>query len=178
MEELKGAFKDILPEKTKKAFMLFLLIIVVSAFAIKPSIQLARSVKHINTVEQVNPYKEIAERINTIDFPAPYAVVRSSQKPTTDYYMTYFLKKQLLGRPLSTDLDGITRELESAGGRSLVIFDRPGIVEELKRDSRYVHAGSLKLDVKGRYDHAAKWVVTEHEIITGWDEKVNIFTLK
>ncbi len=79
---------------------------------------------------------------------------------------------------MSTDLDGITGELELAGGRSLVVFDNPGIVEELKRDGRYVHAGSLKLNGKDKYEHAAKWVISEHEIITGWDEEVSIFTLK
>lgn len=178
MEEFKHAVKDTILEQKKRYLAFFLFVVLLMAFALKPSIQLVRSVKHIITVEQVNPYKEIAERISTVDFPSPYAVVRSSQKVTTDYYMAYFLRKQLLGRPLSTDLDGITGELESAGGKSLVAFDNPGIVEELKRDGRYVHAGSLKLNGKDRYEHAAEWVIAGHEIITGWDEEVNIFTLK
>ncbi len=177
-EELKYAAKNIISEHRKRSLAFFLFIILVSAFALKPSIELVRSIKHIITVEQVNPYKEIAKQINTVDFPSPYAVVRSSQKVTTDYYIAYFLRKQLLGRPLSTDLDGITGEMESAGGKSLLVFDNPGIVEELKRDGRYAHAGSLQLNGKDRYEHAAKWVIVEHEIITGWDEEVSIFTLK
>ena len=47
-----------------------------------------------------------------------------------------------------------------------------------QRDGRYVYVASLKLHGKDRYEHAAKWVITEHEIITGWDEEVSIFTLK
>ena len=178
MEELKSALKDIISEQRNRSLAFFLFLIIVFAFALKPAIQLVRSAKHIITVEQVNPYKEIAERIDTIDFPPPYAVIRSSQKVTTDYYVAYFLRKQLLGRPLSTDVDGITSELESAGGKSLIVFDKPGLVDELKRDGRYVHAGSLKLNPEDRYEYAAKWVISEYEILTGWDEEVSIFILK
>ncbi len=178
MEELKYAVKGIVSEQRKKYLAFFLCIIIVSAFGLKPFIQLVRSVQYIITVEQVNPYKEMAERINTVEFPPPYAVIRTAQKLTTDYYMAYFLRKQLLGRPLSTNLDGITGELESVGGRSLLVFDKPEVLEALKHDKRYVHAGYLKLSGKDRYEHAAKWVIPQHEIITGWDEEVNIFTLK
>ena len=178
MEELKIAFGKNGSERNKKILALFLVLIACAAFAIKPGRHLIRSAKHIATVEQVNPYEDIAEQIDVVDFPAPYAVVRSSQKLTTDYYMAYFLKKQLLGRPLSADLDAITAELESAGGKSLVVFDDPGIVEELKRDGRYIHAGSVRLYNNDRYEHAANWIISEYDIVTGWDSAVNVFTLK
>jgi len=51
-------------------------------------------------------------------------------------------------------------------------------VNELMLDNRYVHMASIKLDgINGR-DSAAGWIVTDHEIINGWDDEVNIFTLK
>jgi 4-amino-4-deoxy-L-arabinose transferase-like glycosyltransferase len=178
IEEFKYAIKDSISEQRKRSLAIFLFIIIVSAFALKPFMQLVISAKHIITVEQINPYKEIAERINTVDFTAPYAVIRSSQKVTTDYYMAYFLDKQVLGRPRSIDVDGVTDELKSAGGRSLLVFDNPEIAGKLKLDGRYLYKGSIKLNSSDRYEHAAKWVIAEHEIINGWDEEVSIFTLK
>ncbi|MBI4682365.1 MAG: hypothetical protein HY757_04605 [Nitrospirae bacterium] len=178
MEELINAFSASISERSKKILTLYLMVIVCSAFAIKPCVQLLRSIKNIVTVAQVQPYKEIAEQINTVDFRPPYAIIRSSQKLTTDYYMTYFLKKQLLGRPMSTDLDGITKELNSAGGKSLLVFDNPELTEKLKLDERYVHLASITLKSNKRYEHAANWIIAEHEIITGWDDEVNIFTFK
>lgn len=178
MEELKYAFKDVISARRKQLFSLYLLIIIISAFALKPGVHLVKSIKHVITTDNVNPYSEIAEQINTIEFPSPYAIIRSSQKPTTDYYMAYFLKKQLLGRPLSTDVEGITKELESTGGKSLLIFDNPDIIEKLKLDGRYVHKASIKLKNSNRYGNAVNWSVSKDEIITGWDDKVDIFTLK
>ena len=92
--------------------------------------------------------------------------------------MAFFLKRQLLGRPVSSDVQGITRELQSAGGKSLLIFDNPELTEELRLDRRYGHLASVKLNGGKGYEHAADWIVTEHEIIKGWDEEVNIFKLK
>ena len=178
MEELKHALKGIVSEQRKRSMAFYLLLIVISAFAIKPCINLVKSLQHVITEEQVNPYKEMAGRINTVDFPSPYVVLRSSQKPTTDYYIAYFLNKQLLGRPISTDLDGITDEMKIAGGRSLLVFDNSRITQELKIDGRYIYAGSLKLNGRDRYEQVAKWVIADHEIITGWDDEVSIFILK
>lgn len=178
MEELKYAMKDIISDRRKKIMNFCLLVIIIGAFALKPCANFIKSVKHIITDDQINPYKEIAEQINTIEFPSPYTIIRSSQKPTTDYYMAYFLQKQLLGRPASSDVQGITEELKSAGGKSLVVFDNPEVVEKLKLDGRYVHLGSIKLSSHKGYEHAVNWIVTGHEIITGWDDEVNIFYLK
>ncbi len=178
MEELKYALKDIIFDRKKKLLTFYLLIIIFSAFALKPCIQFMKSINHIITVDNVNPYREIAGQINTVEFPSPYAVIRSSQKPTTDYYMAYFLKKQLLGRPLSADVQGVTKELMSSGGKSLLIFDNPEITEKFKLDGRYVHLASVKLNGSKRYENAAGLIVAGHEIITGWDNEVNIFTLK
>ncbi len=178
MEELKYVLKDIIPERRKKLLTLYLLIIIILAFALKPCVHFMKSAKHIITADHVNPYREMAEQINKIEFPSPYAVIRSSQKPTTDYYMAYFLKKQLLGRPVSTDVQDITKELKSSGGKSLLIFDNPEITEKFKLDEKYVHIASVKLTGSKRFENAAGWIVAEHEIIAGWDDEVNIFTLK
>lgn len=178
MEELKYAIRDIVSGRKMKLLTFYLLVIIIGAFVLKPTIDFMKSIKHISTVDGVNPYREMAEQIKTIEFPSPFAIIRSSQKPTTDYYMAYFLKKQLLGRPLSTDVHGITKELETAGGRSILIFDSPDIMEKLKLDDRYVHLASLKLNISKRYENTVDWVVLEDEIITGWDDEVNIFALK
>jgi 4-amino-4-deoxy-L-arabinose transferase-like glycosyltransferase len=178
MEELLNALRDKYGERNTKILAWYVVLIVCSAFAIKPSLNLIKSVKHIAMVDQVNPYKDIADQIDKVEFPAPYAIIRSSQKLTTDYYITYFLKKQLLGRPDSRDVDRVTEELKTAGGKSLVVFDNHEITEKLKVDGRYSHKGSLKLNSSKRYNDSVKWVVAEHEIIAGWDEEVNIFILK
>ncbi len=178
IEKLRSVLREKIPGRHSKLLALLLVLIACSAFGIKPSLNLMKSVKHIAAVDQVNPYQDMAEQINTVEFPAPYAVVRSSQKPTTDYYMAYFLNKQMLGRPLSMDLDGITEELERAGGKSLVVFDHPEITRKLKLDSRYSYKGAVKLNNSEKYGQvAAKWVVTKHEITTGWDDEVNVFVL-
>jgi hypothetical protein len=177
MEELKYAVKDIVPGRRKKLLAFYLLIMIIATFALKPSIHFMKSIKHISTVDSVNPYREMAEQIKSIEFPSPYAIIRSSQKPTTDYYMAYFIKKQFLGRPLSTDVQGITKELETSGGKSVLIFDTPDIVEKLKLDKKYVFKASLKLNRSNRYENAVNWVVLKDEIIKGWDNEVSIFTL-
>lgn len=178
MDELKSAVKNIVSDRRIKLLTFYLSIILIAAFALKPTLQLMRSIKHIGTVDSLNPYREMAEQINDIDFPGPYAIIRSSQKPTTDYYMAYFLNRQLLGRPLSNDVQGITKELETAGGKSVLVFDTPDLMEKLKLDGRYVHLASLKLNRNKIYNNTVNWVAVEDEIITGWDNEVNIFTLK
>jgi hypothetical protein len=178
MEELINAVRDVIPARSKKILTYYLLIIFCAAFAIKPGVHFLKAIKNIVTIDQVHPYREIAEQIDTIEFPHPYAIIRSSQKLSTDYYIAYFLKKQLLGRPISSDAGGISKELKSAGGKSLLVFDNPLIVEKLKLDSRFTHIASIKLESGKRYGHAVNWIIEKHEIITGWDEEVNIFTLK
>jgi len=178
VEKMKHYLQDRVSEQRKKLLTSCLFIIVIFAFALKPSMQLITSVHHIYAEDHINPYSEIADQINTVSFPSPYAIIRSSQKPTTDYYMAYFLNKPLLGRPLSADVQGITEELVVAGGKSLLVFDNPEITEELRLDGRYVYKATVKLNHDKRYEHAANWVVTKHEILTGWDNEVTIFTLK
>ena len=178
MEEIRNALKDKLSYNAGRMLPVYLLIIVVSAFTIKPGLQLMRSVKYIMTHEQVNAYAEIAGEINTVEFQSPYAIIRSSQKVHTDTFIAYYMGKQLLGRPLSCDADGITSELSAAGARSLLVFDNPEIVEELKSDNRYVHLASKKLKDGERYGHTVNINIIDHEIITGWDSEVNIFALK
>jgi hypothetical protein len=146
MEELINAVRDVIPARSKKILTYYLLIIFCAAFAIKPGVHFLKAIKNIVTIDQVHPYREIAEQIDTIEFPHPYAIIRSSQKLSTDYYIAYFLKKQLLGRPISSDAGGISKELKSAGGKSLLVFDNPLIVEKLKLDSRFTHIASIKLE--------------------------------
>jgi hypothetical protein len=84
----------------------------------------------------------------------------------------------LLGRPLSKDVDGITEELKTAEGRSLLVFDSPEIVGKLKQDNRYIHIASKTLKESERYEHTVNINIRDHEIITGWDSEVNVFALK
>lgn len=175
LEEFKNAIGKVISGQKGKILIFYLLIIVVLAFTLKPGIHLLKSIKNIVTIEQVNPYKEIAEQINTIQFPSPYAIIRSSQKPYTDLYIAYYLKKQLLGRPLSKDEEGITKELEAANAKSLLVFDNMEIVERLRNDERYVHIASRKLKKDSRYLRA---VNIKQDEITDWDDEVNVFILK
>ncbi len=175
LEELINAFRNFFPGQRKRIMTFYLLIIVVSAFALKPCIQFMKSLKNIITVDQVNPYKKIAKQIDTVEFLTPYAIIRSSQKSHTDYYIAYFLQKQLLGRPVSTDVEAITKELKAANAKSIVVFDNLEIVEKFKRDKRYAHIASKKLKKDSRYLHT---VNIKQDNIKGWDEEINIFTLK
>ncbi len=174
-EELRNGVSHIIPNRKIKLFTCYLLMIVVPAFALKPGMNLLKSMNNIVAAEQVNPYKEIAEQLNTVDFQAPYAVIRSSQKPHTDYYIAYFLNKQLLGRPLSKDAEGISKELKDAGVKSLVIFDNPEIVGKLAKDRNYIRLASITLKKDSRYSRA---VNIKQDEIKGWDEQVNIFSFR
>ena len=175
LEEFKNGIRDVLSGRRKKILTYYLLLIVVLAFALKPGMHFLKSIKNIITIEQVNPYREIAGQISTIQFPSPYAIIRSSQKPHTDTYIAYYLKKQLLGRPLSRDVDGITKELEAVNAKSIVVFDNPDIVEKIKKDKRYIHTGALKLKNNKKYLNA---VNIKQDEITGWEKEVNIFPIE
>lgn len=174
-EELRSVLGDIISEKRKKLLTVCFLIIIVSAFALKPGIHLLKSFKSVIADEQVNPYKEIAEHIKKIQFPAPYAIIRSSQKPHTDYYLAYNIDKFLLGRPISIDVDGFTKELNEADAKSLLVFDNPEIVSKLNTDERYIHAGSLKLN---NYDKYLNPINAKVDQIANWDSEVNVYILR
>jgi len=103
--------------------------------------------------------------------------LRSSQKPHTDTYIAYYLNKQFLGRPLSIDALGIANELKAAGGKSILVFDNPDIVERLKNDTRFVHLATKKI-YDNRYEETVNINIRDHEIITGWDKEVNLFEFK
>jgi len=177
IEEVKNGMREIklVSGMRMKLLSLYLIMLIVLAFSIKPGWHLLKSIKNIIAIEQVNPYKEIAGQIRTIEFPAPYAIIRSSQKSYTDLYIAYYLKKQLTGRPLSDDIEGITKELRSADAKSLLVFDNSAIAGQLKNDSRYLFLGSKKLKKDERYWHVP---YIERDEITAWDEEVNVFTLK
>lgn len=178
MEELQNGIRVAISDRRKKLLTYYLLMIFVLAFSLKPVEQLLKSINYIINYEQVNPYKEIADQIGTIQFPSPYAIIRSSQKPDTDYFIAYYLRKQLLGRPLSTDVEGITKELNAADAKSIVVFDNLDIAEDFKNDNRYVYIATIKLKDNKRYEHTVNINIRDHEIITGWDKEVNIFRLK
>ncbi len=175
LEELKNSISDVISDRRKKIMTFYLLIIIVSAFTLKPGMHFLRALNNVIAIDQVNPYREIAEQIKAVEFPSPYAIIRSAQKPHTDYYIAYFVDKQLLGRPMSTDVEGVTKELKAADAKSLIVFDNPGIVEKLRKDKRYIHAGALILKNNKKYLNP---INTKVDQITGWDKEVNIFTLK
>jgi hypothetical protein len=178
LEELKNGIGDIVTDRRKKFITYYMLMIIVLAFTLKPGIHLLKSLENIITIDQVNPYEEIAEQINTIQFSSPYAIIRSSQKVYTDIYIAYYLKKQLLGRLLSKDIEGITKELMVVDAKSLVVFDNMEIVKQLKSDKRYIHLASKELNDNKRYEHIVNINIKDFEIITGWDKEINIFILK
>ncbi len=175
LEEFRNGIRDVVTSRRGKILTNYLLIIAVFAFSLKPGVHLLKSINNIITIEQVNPYREIAEQINTVQFPSSYAIIRSSQKNYTDFYIAYYLKKQLLGRPMSEDVEGITKELKAADAKSLLVFDNLDIVEKLKNDKRYIHIASIKLKRDNRYLYA---VNIKQDVIKGWDDAVNIFVLK
>jgi len=174
LDELIKGVNAMISNRRIKLLNYYLLIIVVAAFALKPSVKFMNAIRDIAVHEQVNPYREFAEIISTINFPPPYAIIRTAQKPHTDTYIAYYLKKQLLGRPLSRDVDGITEELIRAGARSLLVFDSPEIVNNLNKDKRFDNMGHKKLRNEDRYLRA---VNIEQDNITSWDKEVNIFRL-
>jgi hypothetical protein len=175
IEELKRNVSGIIPEKRKKLLTFFLIFIVVAAFTLKPGRHIFRSISTLIAGEQVNPYSEIAKKIDAYEFPSPYAIIRSSQKHHTDYYIAYLLKKQFLGRPLSEDIEDITKELIEADAKSLLVFDNPEIVKELDGHERYIHAGSVALENYQKYLNPINAKVDQ---ITNWDDEVNIFVLR
>lgn len=179
IEELVKVFKGRFINKIGgiwkgKLLMTYLFLIPVCAFSIKPAVHLVKSLKDIVTLEYVNPYRDIAEQINMVDFPSPVAFIRSSQKGYTDLYLAYFLNKQLLGRPQSSDITDLVYELKEVGARSLLVFDNLGIVEELKNDRRFQHIAAISLRRDERYWNFPR---VKHDQIKAWDEEVNIFVL-
>jgi hypothetical protein len=175
LEELKNGIGHTVTNGRKYFITYYMLMIIVLAFAIKPGTEFINSFKTVSTTEQVNPYREIAGQIKTIEFPSPYAIIRTAQKPHTDYYIAYFLKKQLLGRPISTDVEGITKELREANAKSIIVFDNLEIAKKLRNDERYIHAGALKFKNNIKYLNP---INTHIDQITGWDKEVNIFKIK
>jgi hypothetical protein len=75
-------------------------------------------------------------------------------------------------------VDGITEELRKAGAKSLVVFDNPEIVEKLTHDERFIHLASKKLKNNKRYEQTVNINIKDFEIVTGWDNVVNIYELK
>jgi hypothetical protein len=158
----------------KRLLAIYFMLILVPGFSLKPAITLMKSFKNLITIEYINPYKDIADQITKVDFPEPVAFIRSAQKGYTDLYIAYYLNKQLLGRPHSKDIEGITEELMNAGGRTLIVFDNLDIVEQLKSDPRYKHLATIDLKRDERY-----WSFPdiERDQISAWDKEVNVFVL-
>lgn len=178
IEKLINAIHDRLSARKLKYLTIFLLVIVVSAFTFKPGVHLSKSIKNIITKEQVNPYSNIARQILEVDFPEPYAVVRASQKPHTDYYIAYYLKKQFLGRPLSSEIDEITKEIKEVEGKSILVFDNEQLVVNFKKDGRYIHLGSIKLKDDTRYSNLANIDSDVTGKLHKWDKEVNVFEFR
>jgi hypothetical protein len=177
IEGLINGLRDVryVSRNGKKLLTVYLVLIVSLAFTVKPGLHLLKSVNSIIAVEQVNPYWDIAEQVKTIEFSSPYAIIRSSQKSYTDYHIAYYLKKQLLGRPLSNDVEGITKELKAVHAKSLLVFDNLEIVKKFKNDGQYLFLGSKMLRKDERYWNAT---YIERDVITAWDENINVFALK
>ena len=146
-EELKNGLKEIKKDRVagraNKLLVGYISIIFILAFTIKPGAYLLKSMSVINKTDKNNYFGEMAEQINNVDFPWPYAIKRSSRNVSSDLYIAYRLNKQFLGRVLSSDVEGITKELEEAGAKSILIFDNQEIAEKLKNDMRFRHIANL-----------------------------------
>jgi hypothetical protein len=164
-----------LGERKKKILIFYMLVLLTGAFSLKPGVHLVKTSGNIMHKQQINAYKDIADQVSKVEFPAPYAIVRSAQKPYTDYYIAFYLKKQFLGRPLSSDLKGISKELTSVNAKSLLVFDNMELVKKMKSDDMYVYLAEISLRKDKRYMNA---VNIKQDQIKEWDRTVNIFKMR
>lgn len=140
-----------------KYLLVFILIAISSAFTLQPAVHLLKSVRIMVTGNQINVKKKIVDKLNAI-VPGPYATIGTDWEMRTG--LMYYTKKQYLGSPNSSDLEGITKELKAADGNALIIFDNLTLVKKIKSDSRYSHKAVFK---KGE--------------VAGWDKEINVFIL-
>lgn len=147
-EELKKGFhninKQIATETRNMVCTLLLLIVFMSAFTIKPGLHLFHTVRHLVTVKSENVSRNIAEQLRAVEFPAPYAVMGFYRNVAFDLVVAYYLEKQYLGGVISTDIEGVTKELRDAEARSLIVYDNLPAVQKMKSDSRYIHKATLE----------------------------------
>lgn len=128
----------------KKYVLLSLFIVLALSFSKASAGRFLWSVTAKINTDNINHNKELAEDILTIDFPEPYVILNSDGRAAYDLYWAYYLKKQLLGRPVSGNLEEMTRELEAANAKSLIVFNNPAMVKELKSSDKYIHRSSIR----------------------------------
>lgn len=168
-EELKNNLKVTIPETIshwrKSLLTVYILIVFVAAFTLRPGIAFLRTIKKIAVTEQINVYRQTAEQLNTLEFPEPFAVVGNSNLHVNIARQTaYYMKKQFLGRTRSTDIEGITKELKEANANSLLVFGDLEIVQQLKNDKRYIFKTQFNM---------GKLMKNDEEV-----EEINVFILK
>ncbi|MCQ9206120.1 MAG: hypothetical protein NG737_07410 [Omnitrophica bacterium] len=141
----------------------YIVLLAVLSFSLSPTIDFYHSVKKI-TDKQSNIYKRIADRLSSVEFYEPYAIVGSGSAKFMGLYVAYYSKKKFLGRPNSTDIEGITKEVKAAGAKSIIVLGSMKILENLKNDEKYRHIIKLKKGELG-------WDAERNEYI----EEINVF---
>jgi len=121
----------------------YIVLLAVLSFSLSPTIDFYHSVKKL-TYKQYNVYKRIADRLSSVEFYEPYAAVGSGGARFMGLYVAYYSKKKFLGKPNSTDIEGITKEVKAAGVKSIIVLGSMKILENLKNDEKYRHIIKLK----------------------------------
>lgn len=126
-----------------------------------PSSIVLGSLKTTKTA-RLNPSRALAERLEKDKMPGPFATIGFH----TGEFIAYYAKKQFVGTPAATDAEGIARELEAVGAKSIVVFEHQEIAAEeiaarLKNDPRYHLAADID---NGR--------------IQGFNGRISVFLLK
>lgn len=165
-EELKNNLKVIIPEtishRRKSLLTVYILIVFVTVFTLRPGIAFLRTIKRIAVTEQINVFKQTADQLNALELPGPFAVVGNERIYVNIAVQTaYYMKKQFLGRTRSTDIEGITKELKVANANSLLVFNNLEIAQQLKTDKRYIFKTQL-----------------EKRKLMGVDTEIHVFILK
>lgn len=141
----------------------YIVLFAVLSFSLSPTIDFYHSVKKL-TDKQSNIYKRIADRLSSVEFYEPYAIVGSGSAPFMGLYVAYYSKKKFLGKPRSTDIEGITKEVKAAGAKSIIVLGSMKILENLKNDENYRHIIKLKKGELG-------WDAERNEYV----EEINVF---
>lgn len=139
LDEMKNSLKTSESNTTakwNKSLSTYVMVFFILSFTLSSGIDFLHSAKRLVNDNQINIYEKVANHMNVGQIPAPLAVIGDE---LTALYIAYYAKKQTLGSPLSTDLEGITNELREANAKSLMVFDNQEIVEKLKNDHRYDH---------------------------------------
>ncbi len=134
----------------------YVLLFVILSFSLSPVLNFIISINKVPDNHQ-NLYKNIGSALSSVEFSEPFALIGSGPSNIIALGVAYYTDKKFLGRVLSSDLEGITKELKDADARSVLVSSKLTMAERLKEDERYQYITTIK---KGEL---------------GWDEEINVF---